>query len=220
MILKASQRGGGKQLGLHLMKKEDNEHIELHEIRGFVSDDIVGALKEAHAVSLDTKCKQFLFSVSLSPPPEERVPVETFESAIQRIEQRTGLEGHPRIVVFHEKEGRRHAHAVWSRIDAEAMTAKNLPFFKTKLRDLARELYLENDWKMPRGLMNSREADPRNFTLKEWQQSKRMGRDARATLPSRNGSRQNAWAMMRAISKISCRNAGPSPIPKRPSCRL
>ena len=42
MILKASQRGGGKQLGLHLMKTEDNEHIEIHEIRGFVSDDIVG----------------------------------------------------------------------------------------------------------------------------------------------------------------------------------
>jgi hypothetical protein len=179
MILKASQRGGGKQLGLHLMKKEDNEHIELHEIRGFVSDDIVGALKEAHAVSLDTKCKQFLFSVSLSPPPEERVPVETFESAIQRIEERNGLNDHPRIVVFHEKEGRRHAHAVWSRINAETMTAKNLPFFKTKMRDLSRELYLEQGWKMPRGLMNSREADPRNFTLKEWQQAKRMGHDAR-----------------------------------------
>ncbi len=179
MILKASQRGGGKQLGLHLMKTEENEHVEVHEIRGFVSNDIVGALKEAYAVSRGTRCKQFLFSVSLNPPPATRVPVETFENAITRIEERNGLSGHPRIVVFHEKEGRRHAHAVWSRIDAESMTAKNLPHFKLKLRDLSRELYLENDWKMPRGLMNSFEADPRNFTLKEWQQSKRMGRDAR-----------------------------------------
>lgn len=179
MILKASQRGGGKQLGLHLMKTEDNEHIEIHEIRGFVSDDIVGALKEAHAASRGTKCKQFLFSVSLNPPPQERVPVETFESAIDRIEERNNLKGQPRIVVFHEKEGRRHAHAVWSRIDAETMTARQLSHYKLKLRDLSRELYLENGWKMPRGLSNSREADPRNFTLKEWQQSKRMGRDAR-----------------------------------------
>lgn len=179
MILKASQRGGGKQLGLHLMKREENEHVEVHEIRGFISDDIVSALKEAHVISKGTKCKQFLFSVSLSPPPEERVPADIFESAIQRIEQRTGLEGHPRIIVFHEKEGRRHAHAVWSRIDAETMTAKNLPFFKIKMRDLSRELYLENGWKMPRGLMNSREADPRNFSLAEWQQAKRMGHDAR-----------------------------------------
>ncbi|MCC7253054.1 relaxase/mobilization nuclease domain-containing protein [Hyphomicrobium sp.] len=179
MILKASQRGGGKQLGLHLMKTEDNEHIEIHEIRGFVSDDIVGALKEAHAASRGTKCKQFLFSVSLNPPPQKRVPVETFENAIDRIEERNNLTGQPRIVVFHEKEGRRHAHAVWSRIDAETMTARQLSHYKLKLRDLSRELYLENGWKMPRGLMNSREADPRNFTLKEWQQSKRMGRDAR-----------------------------------------
>lgn len=179
MILKASQRGGGKQLGLHLLKMEDNEHVEVHEIRGFVSDDIVAALKEAYAVSKGTRCKQFLFSVSLNPPPLERVGVDVFENAIARIEEKNGLKDQPRIVVFHEKEGRRHAHAVWSRIDAETMTAKNLPFFKNKMRDLSRELYLENGWKMPRGLMNSREADPRNFTLKEWQQAKRMGVDAR-----------------------------------------
>jgi hypothetical protein len=179
MILKASQRGGGKQLALHLLRTDENEHVETHEIRGFISQDLTGALKEAHAVSVTTRCKQFLFSVSLSPPPHERVPVETFESAIERIEQRTGLTGHPRVVVFHEKEGRRHAHAVWSRINADSMTAQNLPFFKNKMRDLSRELYLENGWKMPRGLMNSREADPRNFSLKEWQQSKRIGRDAR-----------------------------------------
>lgn len=179
MILKASQRGGGKQLALHLLRTDENEHVETHEVRGFISQDLTGALKEAHAVSLGTRCRQFLFSVSLSPPPQERVTVETFESAIERIEQRTGLAGQPRVVVFHEKEGRRHAHAVWSRIDAETMTARNLPYFKLKLRDLSRELYLENEWKMPRGLMNSREADPRNFTLKEWQQSKRTGRDAR-----------------------------------------
>lgn len=156
MILKASQRGGGKQLGLHLLKMEDNEHVEVHEIRGFVSDDIVAALKEAYAVSKGTRCKQFLFSVSLNPPPLERVGVDVFESAIARIEEKNGLKGQPRIVVFHEKEGRRHAHAVWSRIDAETMTAKNLPFFKNKMRDLSRELYLENGWKMPRGLMNIR----------------------------------------------------------------
>lgn len=178
MILKASQRGGGKQLGLHLLKTEENEHVEVHEIRDFVSRDVVAALKEAYAVSKGTKCKQFLFSVSLNPPQQERVPVEVFEAAIDRIEERNNLKGQPRIIVFHEKEGRRHAHAVWSRIDAETMTARNLPFFKMKLRDLSRELYLENGWKMPRGLMNTRETDPRNFSLTEWQQAKRIGRGA------------------------------------------
>ena len=29
MILKGSQRGGAKQLALHLMKTEENEHVEI-----------------------------------------------------------------------------------------------------------------------------------------------------------------------------------------------
>lgn len=179
MILKASQRGGGKQLALHLLRTDENEHVEIHEMRGFVSDNLIEALKEAHAISKATKCKQFLFSVSLNPPPTERVEIATFEEAVKRIEEANGLSGQPRAIVFHEKEGRRHAHAVWSRIDAETMTAKNLAFFKTKLRDISRDIYFEQGWKMPRGLMNSRESDPRNFTLAEWHQAKRTGMDAR-----------------------------------------
>nr|WP_210191842.1 relaxase/mobilization nuclease domain-containing protein [Rhodomicrobium sp. R_RK_3] len=151
----------------------------MHEVRGFVSEDLTEALKEAQAIAKGTRCKQFLFSVSLNPPESENVKVETFESAIERIEEKTGLAGQPRIVVFHEKEGRRHAHCVWSRIDAETMTARNLSHFKLKLRDVSRELYLEHDWQMPRGLMNSSERDPRNFSLAEWQQAKRVGQDAR-----------------------------------------
>ena len=65
MIVKGSQRSGGKQLGLHLLKTEENEHVEVHEVRGFVADDVMGAMKEAHALSVGTKCKQYLFSVSL-----------------------------------------------------------------------------------------------------------------------------------------------------------
>lgn len=115
MILKASQRGGGQDLAAHLMRADENEHVSLHELRGFMADDLKGAFKEADAVSRGTKCRQFLFSLSLSPPEQERVPAEVFEKAIDRIEERLGLEGQPRAIVFHEKEGRRHAHCVWSR---------------------------------------------------------------------------------------------------------
>ncbi|MFM9942973.1 MAG: relaxase/mobilization nuclease domain-containing protein [Hyphomicrobiaceae bacterium] len=202
MILKASQRGGGKQLAQHLLRRDDNEHVEIHDIRGFVSDDLLGALKEAHAISKATKCRQFLFSVSLNPPPQERVEIGIFEDAIARIEEKNGLTGQPRIVVFHEKEGRRHAHAVWSRIDADTMTARNLPHFKLKLRDLSRELYLENGWKMPPGLMNSREADPRNFTLAEWHQAKRAGfaaRDLKDMMQECWASSDNARSFTQAL---------------------
>lgn len=91
MILKASQRGGGKQLGQHLMRNDDNEHVEVHEITGFVSNDVVGAFKEAHACSQGTKCKQFLFSVSLNPPEQEQVSADVFEDTIDRIEKKNDL---------------------------------------------------------------------------------------------------------------------------------
>jgi hypothetical protein len=181
MILKGSQRSGGKQLGLHLLKTEENEHVEIHEVRGFVSDSVLGAMKEAHVISCGTKCKQYLFSLSLNPPETENVAIETFEHAIDAIEERLGLSGQPRVVVFHEKQGRRHAHVVWSRINAETMTARPLSFFKTKLQEVSRQLYLENGWKMPLGLVERGRGDPRNFTLAEWQQAKRAGYDARET---------------------------------------
>jgi hypothetical protein len=127
-----------------------------------------------------TRCRQFLFSLSLNPPPNEIVPVRDFEKAIDAIERKLGLENQPRAVVFHEKDGRRHAHCVWSRIDAEEMKAINLPHFKLKLRDISKELYLEHGWQMPRGLMDSRERDPRNFTREQWQQAMRASQDPKA----------------------------------------
>lgn len=191
MILKASQRSGAKQLGLHLMKTEENEHVEIHEVSGFVADDVMGAMKEAYALSRGTKCKQYLFSVSLSPPATESVRSEVFEQACSMIEDRLGLKGQPRMIVFHEKEGRRHAHAVWSRIDADTMTAKPLPFFKSKLRDIGKQLFLENGWKMPEGFIDSKMRDPRNFTLDEWQQAKRAGVDAKRL----KSTIQECWAI-------------------------
>ena len=180
MILKGSQRAGGTQLALHLLKTDENEHVEIHEVSGFMSGTPMEAFNEAYAISRGTKCKQFLFSLSLSPPENESVPVEVFEKAIADIENKLGLLGQPRVIVFHEKEGRRHAHCVWSRIDAEKMKAINLPHFKLKLRDVSRELYLEHGWQLPRGLVNSEEHNPLNFTQAEWQQAKRIKQDPRA----------------------------------------
>ncbi len=189
MILVGNQRGGAKELALHLLKDE-NEHIEIHELRGFASDNLLEALHEAYAISRGTRAKQFLFSLSLNPPQSESVPIETFEGAIETVEKRLGLEGQPRAIVFHEKEGRRHAHAVWSRIDTDGMKAINLPYYKTRLKEVSKELYLENDWQMPRGFVDSKARDPRNFTLAEWQQAKRAGwhaRDLKAMM-------QECWA--------------------------
>ncbi len=162
MILKGNQRSGARDLALHLMKDE-NEHIEIHEIRGFISNDLYGAFMEAHAITKGTKCKQFLFSLSLNPPQYEQVGVEAFERVADAAEKRLGLTGQPRAIVFHEKEGRRHAHVVWSRINAQTMTAINLPHYKRKLTALSKELYLEHGWELPKGLRDPLLRNPREI---------------------------------------------------------
>lgn len=189
MILKGSQRGGGADLAAHLMKTDDNEHVRLHGLRGFIASDLKGAFKEAEAISRVTNCRQYLFSLSLSPPSSASVLPEQFEAAIVRIEDRLGLQDQPRAIVFHEKEGRLHAHAVWSRIDAQELKAVQLSFFKTKLMGISRDLYLEHGWQMPRGIAEAGRRDPTNFSLAEWQQAKRSGIDPRQL----KAAVQDAW---------------------------
>ena len=107
-------------------------------------------MQEVYAVSKGTQATRFLFSLSLNPPRDQNVPTDAFEAAIAKVERKLGLEDQPRAIVFHEKDGRRHAHVVWSRINAEEMKAVNLPHFNLKLRDIFRELYIEHGWEMRR----------------------------------------------------------------------
>lgn len=177
MILKAKERGGGAQLARYLISMRDNDHVELYEVRGFISDELDGAFREVDAIAKGTRCDNYLFSASLNPPGGETVTTSDFENAAEQVERKLGLEGQPRAIVFHEKDGRRHAHVVWSRIDAEHMRAINLPHYKMRLREVSRELFRAHGWEMPKGLRDWRERDPLGYTREEWQQARRVGLD-------------------------------------------
>ena len=179
MILKGSQRAGATALADHLLNDRDNDHVTVLEVRGFVAGDLHGALSEAQAISKATQCTQFMFSLSLNPPQDHVASEQDFFNAADRAEVKLGLRGQPRAIIVHEKEGRRHAHVVWSRINGDEMKAINLPHFKTKLRDLSRDLYLDHGWVLPDGLATYGNKNPLNFTLAEWQQAKRQGVDPR-----------------------------------------
>jgi len=179
MIIVASQRSGAVALADHLMNMRDNDHVEVIEIDGFMAEDLHGAFKEAQAISKATQCQQFLFSVSLNPPEQEIVSDDDFREAADRVAKSVGLKGQPRAIVVHEKNGRRHAHAVWSRIDVNEMKAVPLPHFKNKLRDVARDLHLDHGWVLPDGLATYGNKNPLNFTLAQWQQAMRQGHDPR-----------------------------------------
>ena len=179
MIIKASQRGGARNLANHLTNQKDNDHIELSSINGLAGNSVHAALLEIEAVSKGTRATQPLFSVSFNPPIGEQVTNNQFEQAFDKLALKLGLEDQPRLAIFHEKEGRRHAHVVWSRIDIDHMKAINLSHFKRKCIDISRELYLEHGWEMPEGLRDKEKRDPFSLSNSEWQQTKRHGVDPR-----------------------------------------
>lgn len=179
MILVGSQRAGGGNLATHLLKLDDNDHVTVVELRGFIGTTLREAFDEARALSKATKAKQYLFSLSLNPPPEADVDIDDLTAAADRAEARLGLTGQPRAVVIHEKLGRRHAHVVWGRIDAKALKAINHPFFKTRLAELSRELFLDHGWELPKGHRTNDWKNPLNFTLDDWQQARRLDLDPR-----------------------------------------
>lgn len=195
MILKASERGHAQALSRHLVNAEQNEHVEVHEIRGLASSDLHTAFQEIDAASMGTQCKKPFFHVQLSPPETADISIEQFEQAVEAVEKKVGLVGHPRAIVFHEKEGRRHAHAVWSRLHLKEVSrlnretgemgteaklvAKQMPHFKIKLNELSLALFYENGLEPPKGLVDKNQRDPNNYDRKTWQQANRLKEDPR-----------------------------------------
>ena len=191
MIIVASQRGGAVAHGKHILNTRDNDHISVHEVRGYMAGDVMGALKEDQAIARGTKCKQHIYTASFNPPEDQMVSTDIFIQTIDGYEKHMKLAGQPRVIVFHEKEGRRHAHVSWSRIDRSTMTAKQMSHYKTRSKDYSRSLFLQRGWRMPEGLARDGRGNPQNYTLAEWQQAKRAGHNAKEL----KANIQDAWAL-------------------------
>lgn len=154
MILKGSQRAGGRDLATHLSNEYDNERIEIASVRGTVADDLHGAFAEYEAVAAGTRARKPLYSLSINPShPLSRAQ---YMAAIDHIEDKLGLTGQPRAIVFHVKDGREHCHAVWSRIDIDTMKAIPISHDRMKLRTCARELAHAYGLSLPPGLAEDR----------------------------------------------------------------
>ena len=195
MLLKGSQRGNAKNLAAHLLNGRDNDHVSLADIRGTAAEDLRGALLEMEAISNGTKCKQPFFHVIFNPPESANLTREQFAEAFDKLEADMGFADHSRAVVFHEKNGREHAHVVYSRIhesltydhgeklgqerETPVLKAKQLSHFKLDLQRISRGLHQDLGLELPAGLKNPRDSDPLNFDRATWQQAKRIDEDPR-----------------------------------------
>ena len=153
MIPFASQRALGQDLATHLLNEYDNDYMEVADVRGAVAGDLHGAFAEweaqAHAL---TKCENYLYSLSINPDERQgRLTRDQYMDYIDRAEEKLGLTGQPRAVVFHIKEGREHAHVVWSRIDVENEKAIQLSFDHHKLMMVTRLFAKEHGLELSEG---------------------------------------------------------------------
>ena len=179
MLPKGNQRSGGGALADHLTNTKENDHVELYELRGFIAEDLHGALQEVEMVAKGTKCQKPFFSVSFNPSEDAEITLEQYERAFDAVDEKFGLQNQPRAILFHDKLGRRHAHAAYSRIDVTEMKAIELGLYKLKLREVSRDLHREFGIEMPAGLKDPKFRNPNNFDLTIWQQAKRIKEDPR-----------------------------------------
>jgi hypothetical protein len=93
MIPKASQRAYGQDLATHLSNEYNNELVEIADIRGAIATDLLGAIKEweVQAATL-TKCKVYLYSLSINPDPVQPITREQYRDYIARVEQKLAVE--------------------------------------------------------------------------------------------------------------------------------
>jgi MobA/VirD2-like, nuclease domain len=175
MILKGNTRTGAADLVNHLMNERDNDHVEVHALAGFASTTFADSLFEVEAIAKGTNCKKPFFSLSLNPPMYATVTERDFEDAIEQAGKALGLADQPRAVIFHEKEGRRHCHVIWSRIDAEHMKVISDSYTRYKLQEVSRALFLQHGWELPKGLNRGERGNKDNTSRADQEVAKRSG---------------------------------------------
>jgi hypothetical protein len=179
MIAKGTPHNNGAKLGQYMTETgDDNERAELYQLRGFAEDKIVDAFRTIQGIAAGTRCEQPFFHCQVRTPVGETLTREQWERVADRIESKLGLTDQPRAIAFHLKDGHEHMHVAWSRIDQDSLTAKPLPFFKLRLKEVCRELEIEL------GLTRVRnEREPGELqapTRDEYEQARRLGYDAKA----------------------------------------
>lgn len=181
MIAKGTAHNNGVKLARYMITGKDGERAELWQMRGFAADNIVDAFRDVHVMAEGTRAEQPFFHVQVRNPNGEEVTRAQWERIANRIETKLGLTGQPRAIAFHtgETDGHEHMHIAWSRIDQDTMTAKRLPYFKFRLKEVSRELEIKLNLTRVRNEVES----PIKYapTRAEEEQARRLGVDIRKT---------------------------------------
>ena len=123
------------------MRGEENERVEVKEIRGLMAQDVKEAFLEMRMIAAGTGAKNYFYHANLNPDPTEpELTPEQWQTSIDTLEKNLGFEGHARFVVEHEKNGRTHQHVIFSRVNPDTMTIVSDSFNYRVHTETAREL--------------------------------------------------------------------------------
>ena len=176
MIYKATKIKSVRHAGMmarHLLRADENEIVEVVEIRGTARpDDLTASLRSMQRATDLTRGKTGLFSVAINPRDHEadQMTPEQWQRSLQALEEEFKLTGQPCAIVRHRKNDRSHLHAVYQLTDIEAERLIDIKFEKRRCQKLGRQMELEFGHQLTPETP-SRES----YTRAEQQQAKRLG---------------------------------------------
>lgn len=122
MIIKGKSRAAPKELARHLARTDTNERVEVLQL------DSAGSMEQAfrdwQTYTFVTKGDLGLYHANIDPDARYQMTPQQWARAVEILEEELGLQGQPRAVVLHEKNGREHIHVVWCRTDMDTMTMR------------------------------------------------------------------------------------------------
>jgi MobA/VirD2-like, nuclease domain len=145
MIAKGNTHDSGVRLARYLTRGKQDEYAELWGLRGFASREITEAFRTVQVMAAGSRCQQPFFHVQVRNRDGETLSRSQWETVADRIERTLGLRDQPRAIAVHidRRTGHEHLHVAWSRINEDTLRAAPLPFYKLRLKTVARELEVE-----------------------------------------------------------------------------
>jgi hypothetical protein len=124
MIIKGGSRAGPRWLGQHLTRTDTNERVEVLELQS-PHDDLTETFRDWQVLAFGTRGHRGLYHANIDPAMDYVMTPEQWRRSVEVLERELKLEGQPRAVVLHEKNGREHLHVVWSRTDLDTMKLRS-----------------------------------------------------------------------------------------------
>ena len=183
MIVKGKPRSGPAQLAAYLMRSDEKAAlIELWD----GSDDLHKAFLQWHAVGEATRGEKTLYHAQIAPEAKYPMTPEQWRQAAQILAEELGMKDHPRAIVVHQGNDHPHAHVVFQRANADALTLWDDSFNYVKHERASLRMAKEFGMEIVPGKHAKRDRKkqpefPRQaMSRDEAQQAKRTGKDLKA----------------------------------------